>query len=59
MPETTDDLPVSKAGLKRANTVLAGFEDAYRADGVEVPAWVIAARYAVRTELRRCNDGER
>lgn len=52
-----EDLPVSRDGLERAHRMLTYFEDACREDGEEVPGWVIAARYAVRTELRRETDG--
>lgn len=54
-----EDLPVSRDGLERAHRMLTCYEDACREAGEEVPAWVIAARYAVRTELRRDEDGER
>jgi len=53
----TNDI-ISKRALETAQTELGTYADIHAEEGKPVPAWIVAARHAVRQELNAKGDGE-
>jgi len=51
----TDEI-ISKRALETAQTELGTYADLHREEGGPVPAWIIAARHAIRQELKGRGD---